>query len=220
MKVFSMPLPIFKADNAIIFEGIKGSGKSTQIQIAAEALSKDYSVRVHNSDGIFPIVSQFRPKPIDSIEAAVQESFFIRFMRWLEPINGDPSQIALIDRFVLSDLVYFMERLSAMHIGYDGAALRSQMLYPLGINALSDSLTIYIDCYPEIAQCRVKERPRSDFDINLNRRVRDLYLAQLPFISNKRVIDGSQDKIEIAHQINAYIVDYLDRKSCTESISS
>ncbi len=106
-----------------------------------------------------------------------------------------------------------MQRLEDLGIKYNGADLRQQMLYPLGVDALAGAMTVFIDCNPDIVQQRVKERQRKNFDIDVESKVRHLYLTQINFVENVRIVDGSRSQEQVAREINSQIKAYLERKS-------
>jgi len=207
----SMPSQIFKADKVIIFEGIKGSGKSTQIQEAQKTLSSDSRVKIIDSRIVYPAVEQFRPRQITNVAAAVQEAIFFRFTRWLAATNNTKSEIALVDRFTLSDLVYLMQRFEKLGIVYDQENLHKQMLAPFGIDSLSNTLTLLIDCPADLARERIKERSRCNFDLTTEAKARELYLSQIGFVRNHRIIDGSYSQEEITRTVREHISEYLQK---------
>lgn len=197
---------IFNSDKAVIFEGIKGSGKSTQIQEVYDSLTRNYDVQIYNSEKIYPAIAQFRPKSVSTLDEAVQESLFFRFHRWMTFVNNQHSEIALIDRFVLSDLVYFEQRLESLNLEYDASELRKQMLYPLGMDALSETKTVLIDCDPLIAKSRVSLRARNNFDFDAETYARHKYLSEIENVQDCLIIDATKEKDIITSEILRYLL--------------
>jgi thymidylate kinase len=213
--VSQLPLQsIFKAPKVVIFEGISGSGKSTQIKKIERVLSQGgLEVSVHNSERVYPAVSRFRPTDVTQAAQAIQEAIFFRFTRWLTAVDADASDVALVDRFVFSDLIYLAQRLDALNVKYDINLLRQQMLSPFEIDLLEGSLTLLIDCPPSIAGKRSAQRSRNRFDINVQRAVRRISLAEILFVKENRVIDGARDENLVEEDVLTHILKYLNLTS-------
>jgi dTMP kinase len=98
-----------KGSLLIAFEGLDGSGKSTQARILAESLGSDAVLLREPSDGPFgrairEMAETARPRPV------LEHKFFLKDREWdlkhnILPALGEGKTVVL-DRYILSNLAY------------------------------------------------------------------------------------------------------------------
>lgn len=136
----------------IVFEGISGSGKSTQIARLAARIETSIPVEMVLCDEAYSRLGDFHPRERGSTLCVIQEAMFFQFMYWMRFRNAMGPRLYLVDRFVISNFVYTLIQLRRQRVTID-TDYRS-VTRPYGLDLFSNSLTVYLSCDPAIAASR------------------------------------------------------------------
>ena len=195
----------------IVFEGIDGCGKTTQLRIAHERLQGLRVLCVTARDpGSTPggeAVRQFLLDPgRPELSAAAELGLFCAaraelVQRVIEPAIAE-GQTVLCDRFGASSVAY------QGHAGGAGVELAEQMV-ELATNGRTPDVTFILDLEPELAAVRmVKLRPDESADrierrsLQFQERVREGYLLYAQRHAERCVvIDGAQSTENVAAEV-------------------
>ena len=194
---------------SFIFEGIRGSGKSTQIKKLKEKLEKDgFEVGLSdNSSLVYPISRDLRDY-VKRERLFMSEAILHQLTNLIkvESILGN-YDILLIDRFFLSNLVYTRAAFQLEEIDLDENLMRGMILNPFGSDYLDITNTIYLDCNVNMANGRISDRiSRDKFDHELQRCARQFYLEELQrFRWNFCIVDGGRETTIVSKDILGYV---------------
>ena len=200
----------------ISFEGIDGSGKSTQIQKLAEFLeARDFDIVITRepggSKGGEEIRNLLLQGNVDRWSAETEILLFTAARRdHLERIilpALEEGKIVICDRFTDS---------TRMYQGMRGANLRN-LVDTLNEKVIKfdPDLTIVIDINPEISLKRAKSRKIveerfEDFGVDLQMKMRKGFLELAKEFSNRiEVVNGQQSIDKLAHDICSLVKDKL-----------
>jgi dTMP kinase len=192
----------------VAFEGIDGSGKSTQIKILADRLKEEghkvYTTFEPTDSPIGSIIRNMFSRRIDADDNTIAGLFVAdRLDHLLNKTNGilkklEEGYTVITDRYYFSSYAYH-----GVHVPLDWVieanSLSAQLLRP--------DVNIYIDILPEISMKRLSEG-RNIMDLyetkeNLTK-VRELYLDVIKRLRSEEktvTIDGNRTKNEIASDI-------------------
>ena len=192
----------------ITFEGIDGSGKSSQIQRIAEYLSDRYVLITHQPGGSI-IGDQIRSIILNSVMLDNRTELLLYLADRSYHCNTvirpalDRGTIVLCDRYTDSTLAY-----QGYGRGFDMYDLA--MFSNFADYRITPQLTFLFDLDAQIAQSRLqssKDRLESE-DIAFHTRVREGYLKLTSFESRSnrwRIIDATQPEDVIFEQLKLYI---------------
>ncbi|MEM1388412.1 MAG: dTMP kinase [Pseudomonadota bacterium] len=200
----------------ITFEGIDGSGKSTQARALAEALRRTgRDVVLTREPGGSPGAEEIRNLVLqgapDRWSAETELLLFTAARRdHLERVITpaiEAGHVVICDRFADS---------TRMYQGLSRGNLRSQVdaLHRLMI-AVEPDLTLLIDIDPETGLTRAKGRQGSeerfeDFGLTLQTAMRAGFLALAEeFAPRFEVIDGSRDSDAVSRDVLARVLEHL-----------
>lgn len=209
----------------ITFEGIEGSGKTTQIALAAEYLRRlGYTVVTTREPGGCPIADAIREillHPANSRLVDRAELFLYAAARAQhvdEVIRPalQQGQLVLCDRYTDATLAYQ---------GY-GRGLDLDLIEELNVLACGDcrpDLTLVLDMSHETGLRRALQRNSAEntahesrFEqeaLEFHQRVRDGYLALAQKAPERmRIIDASGSSDEVASRLSVCLGDFLSRK--------
>lgn len=212
------PFRRFLKSKILIFEGITCSGKTTQIAEITRILRDkfSYSVGLANSASqVYAASNEYRKflkrhdNPLIPYALIHQSTNYLKIEEL--PQNLD---ILIVDRFVLSDLVYLCARCELKNITIDKTKAREQILTPFGIHVLKNTETFYIDADYKIASMRINQRKQTDsegklrneFDLSLQAVAREKYLEEIKFAKENTsfgntIINGNQDQQDVTGEI-------------------
>ena len=201
---------IFNSNLTIILEGITGSGKSTHAAELTRTLSSGRSVHYFDTSTLYPMLKPLRPTNPDNVRGVLQEALFFQFMNWMRFSNEQRYDVAIVDRFLLSNCVYTLEKMQRLGISHDPAKVRETTLNPFGFDPLEGTVTLYLDCPVGAAQERVSRRERSVFDSTKETNAQRIYEQELKTYAHEAiVIDGSKEQsavqLEIVRSLDAVI---------------
>lgn len=209
----------------ITFEGIEGSGKSTQIFMLAQWLEQSLGQKplITREPGGCPIADQIRKTLLDASNSGMDERTELllyaaaRAQHMAEIIQPalDAGKNVLCDRFTDATIAYQ---------GY-GRGLSTELieeLNQLATSGIEPDLTLLLDFAPEEGIARARQRnagaggPNEDrFEqeaLAFHHRVRIGYLALENKYSRIRRIDASGSTEEVAQRVQLAVSDFMDRK--------
>lgn len=202
-------------NDTIIFEGITGCGKSKQIELITTNNENNVKYRLcDNTSPIYSGTNEARQLLSNIKSPIIPEMLLHQFTNWMKVYEQQfEADVTLIDRFSLSNLVYSIARCEINDIKLDRSRLRSYFFEPMGLDILTNTLTIYFDCPVDIATKRTNSRlGRNYFDMELQTRAHDIYLQEIEQFPYKvEVIDASGEMNKIHKNINSILEDRIRR---------
>ena len=185
----------------IVFEGIDGSGKTTQVELLSQKLTsiKKPNIIVREPGGTSigeAIRKELKNNP--DLDPVTQLLLFSACRTQLikEVINPNlkNNQIVISDRYVFSTIAY-----QGYADGLDTDVI--QNLINISTEGLIPDLVIFIDTPIETAKARRETEAGDHFDnkpLDYYKRIRDGYLSISSTVSNWVTIDGTDDPQEIS----------------------
>jgi dTMP kinase len=194
----------------ISFEGIDGSGKSTQARKLYEFLKEEgYEVSLYRDPGSTPLAEQIRELIINYAMDPITELLLFESARsslvW-EKIFPDltSGKIVIVDRFIDSTTAY-------QGYGREINLGTVSILNHIATRGRKPDLTFILNLPLELALQRLKEQKTKFEEPNYLKRVRDGYLQI--FYSEKerdiRLIDASRSEEEVFEEIKAITLERL-----------
>lgn len=179
--------------NQIILEGITGSGKSSNVDFIRNYLEgRDISVAV--ADCTMPVFENsinLRRTLRDYGNPLLAQLFLHQHSNYIKILEAGDADVTLIDRHVLSNLVYTLARTEIEGTTVDVSKMRDAILRPFGLNPLEDSVVLYFDVEPQVARQRTLTREqkaiegnvRNEFNLRFQSLAAKHYEQELPFLS-------------------------------------
>lgn len=210
----------------ITFEGIEGSGKTTQIRLLAEHLTNQQQTVLQTREpGGCPISDQIRSILLHPNNAAMDSRtelllYAAARAQHIEQIVRpalNAGKVVLCDRFTDATLAY----------QGDGRGLDRELIQQLNQLATGDclpDLTLLFDLPVEIGLDRAKQREVEIQDnsegrfereqLDFHRRIREGYLALAEAEPQRfRVVDAGKSADEVYRQAASFIDEFLNNKA-------
>jgi len=192
----------------IAFEGIDGSGKSTQIQLLADRLNKAgiyyYRTMEPTDSPIGSLIHQIMTGRMKTDNKVIAALFVAdRLDHLLNDVNGIAAKIAegtnvITDRYYFSSYAYH-----SIDMPMDWVIQANEQSRMI----LKPTATLFIDVDPDVAIERIaKNRAHQELFEKKSRlvKVRDKYLEafkKMENVENVIIVDGNRDPEEIANDI-------------------
>ncbi|WP_293879450.1 dTMP kinase [Sphingobacterium sp. UBA1498] len=192
----------------IVFEGIDGSGKSTQAKLLKEKLVKEghkiYSTFEPTDSPIGSLIRNIFNRRIISDNRAIAALFVAdRIDHLLNPVNGilkklEEGYTVVCDRYYFSSYAYHADDIDLEWL-VEANSISQNLLKP--------DINIYIDVLPEVSMERLnKDRSSLEIFENLEnlKKVRSKYYEafdHLKDVENVSIIDGSRSIEEVSGDI-------------------
>ena len=186
----------------IVFEGVDGSGKTTQIEMLREFfIDKGYKVNLTKEpteDSIGSLIWEYMKSKDRSLTPETEALLFaadrLEHGKWIKE-TLEKGEIVISDRYIHSSFAY------QGAVGVELDWIRS-----LNRRAFKPDMVILLDINPDSSLERVSHRDRTVFEENIYlKTVRELYLRFAGF-GEMIIIDASQDIDEVQREIREYIV--------------
>ena len=188
----------------IVFEGIDGSGKTTQAELLAEKLkSIQQSNIIKREPGGTPLGESIRKelKSNPNLDPVTQLFLFsacrTELIKDVINPNLEEGHIVICDRYIFSTIAY-QGHAEGLHIAY------IENMIDLSTGGLTPDIVIFIDTPVEIAKKR-RENETNDYydqkDIDYYVRTREGYISMASSSVNWVTHDGSKEPNELAKSI-------------------
>lgn len=190
----------------IVFEGIDGGGKSTQIKMLAEYFKdKGYEVEFHmepTEGSVGSLLWTYMRSKDRSFSPETEALLFAADrIEHGKTINKalEEGKVVISDRYIHSSLAY-----------QGAAGVDSEWMQSLNKHALNPSLVILLDIDPERSLQRVSDRAKTVFEENdYLKRVREEYLKYAE-TGELEIIDATQPIEDVQAEIIVLIQRLLD----------
>lgn len=185
----------------IVFEGVDGSGKTTQIEMLRDFFNaKGYKVNLTKEpteDSIGSLIWEYAKSKDRSLAPETEALLFaadrLEHGKWIKE-TLEKGEIVISDRYIHSSLAY------QGAVGVELDWIRS-----LNRRAFKPDLVILLDINPDSSLERVTDRDRTVFEENTYlKTVRELYL-KFAGMGEMIIIDASQDIDRVQREIREYI---------------
>lgn len=204
----------------IVFEGIDGSGKSTQIQKTATWLStfdrKVYTTFEPTDGPVGSLIRQMLEGKVATDQRTIASLFAAdRTDHLLNEKNGitkkvDEGCVVLCDRYYFSSYAYHAQYIDMEWVIHSNS-LNARILRP--------DLTVFIDVDPKLCFERIQEN-RSSFDMyekmDIMKKVRANYFKAFELLKNEEkvvVVDGNTTIDQVEQSIKDVILKQVDFKT-------
>lgn len=202
--------------NFISFEGIDGSGKTTQSRMLCEALIKNGHKALWTREiGGTQVAESLREIILHDDSLSARTELLMLMAARSEHIEKviapalEAGQLVICDRFIESTAAY-----QGQALGVDFVYAQHEMMFP----AFLPQLTFFIDIDPQLAADRANERGDiTKFErreIEFSQKLRDIFLSiaeQYP--ERIKVIDGNRE----LQQIHQDIYNIIDQTAPSKS---
>jgi dTMP kinase len=188
----------------IVVEGLDGSGKTTQAEILARRLSKNFNVMLTAEPSRGRIGSFIREGCLYENERLPTEAEALLFAAdriehmetELKPAL-DEGKLVICDRYIYSSLAYQ---------GSNGLSL--DWIKTINARALQPDFSIFIDCPPEIVLVRLRRKKSVMETLDTQRKVRQIYLK---FVEKGELIriDGDRPRGVVAEDLHLTVLGLL-----------
>ncbi|MCX6641070.1 MAG: dTMP kinase [bacterium] len=198
---------IISTGRLLVFEGIDGAGKTTQLQFSAQWLRESgYQVTTLREPTDGPYGQKLRQSAISGrLSPEDERDLFVLDRRWNVETNITPAlargDIVLLDRYYFSSIAYQ----GARGLDLEDIRRRNEAVAP------APDLVLIFDLVPEIAVLRIRQTRGEELNlfekVDYLKRVRDIFLSLSdPFIV---LVDASQSEKAVLDEVKTAIVKVL-----------
>ena len=191
----------------ITFEGIEGSGKSTQSKMLHEyLLAKNYDAIITREPGGVPAAELIRSVLLDEniAKLAAKSEIFLNFAARVEHVEKLIQPALKAGKIVISDR-FFDSTVAYQGYGFGADLSLIEKVKNLAIGDFVPDITFLIDVPVEIAFKRIHNRSTNNryekFGAEFHQKTRDGFLEIARKNSRVAVIDGCKNIEEIAEEI-------------------
>jgi dTMP kinase len=196
----------------IVFEGLDGSGKTTQASLLAEKLSPSYDVLLtaepsRGKIGTFireGCLFEDKRLPVEA-EALLFAADRIEHLQGVLSPALDEGKLVICDRYVYSSLAYQ---------GSEGLSV--DWIKAINARALQPDFSFFIDVTPERVLERLNRKKSVMETLETQQKVRDIYLKFVEKGDLVRV-DGDKPREDLAEELHSAILGFL--KNCKGFVS-
>ncbi|QQG38884.1 MAG: hypothetical protein HYS32_00225 [Candidatus Woesearchaeota archaeon] len=172
-------------NRTFVFEGITGSGKSTQIRLLSPRIHDLNPKVLGRTSPIIGAMKEMR-RLITEIGSPLVTQSLVYILENVAKVETakEHDGITIIDRFVISNVAYLVARAISEGHCIDRDAVRRTVFTPFGVDLLQGKTIIYLDCDVKEAESRTTSRgSRERFDFNLHSLARIVYNEELDRLS-------------------------------------
>lgn len=188
----------------IVIEGLDGSGKTTQAKILARKLRESHNA-IYTAEPSQGKIGAFirkrilygEKRPLVSVEALLFAADRIDHIEnEVQPALNE-GKLVVSDRYIYSSLSY-----------QGSAGLKLEWIETINELSRKPDLAIFIDVAPEIVLRRLKRKKSVMENLEIQRKVRDIYLK---FVEKGELIciNGDKPKNEVAKEVLAVVNAFL-----------
>lgn len=195
----------------ITFEGIEGSGKSTQSKMLHEyLLAKSYDAIITREPGGVPAAELIRSVLLDENIAKLEtkSEIFLNFAARIEHVEKLIQPALKAGKIVISDR-FFDSTIAYQGYGFGADLSLIEKVKDFAIGNFAPDITFLIDVPVELAFARIHSRSTNNryekLGTDFHRKTREGFLEMAQNNSRFIVIDGTKNIAEIAQKILGFL---------------
>jgi dTMP kinase len=192
----------------VVFEGLDGSGKSTQAKLLTESLRRSHNA-VWTAEPSKGSIGRFIRNRIlyeNSRSPTAVEALLFAADR-VDHVNREIKPALSEGRLVVCDRYFYSS------LAYQGSAgLSLDWIQRINARALKPDLALFIDVAPEVVLGRLKRKKSVMETLETQQRVREIYLKCVA-AGELVLVDGDKPKKIVAKDVLAVVAGFLNSRS-------